>query len=213
VQHALRAFTPEDADNLRKAARTFPTTDFYDVEETMTSLGIGEALITVLTPRGVPSPLAATHLLPPDSLMAPLPEPQFVAAVAASPMTAKYSQAIDRDSAHEIIQRRLGTARELAAESAARAEASPTTDAGLNTMTRAQQEREIKRQAREIARAEKEAAAERKRQAREAAAAERARQRTLETGVRTAGRVITSRAGQSILRGIFDTIFGGGRRR
>ena len=72
VQHALRAFTPEDADNLRKTARTFPMTDFYDVEETLTSLGIGEALVTVLSPKGVPTPLAATRLVPPDSLMAAL---------------------------------------------------------------------------------------------------------------------------------------------
>jgi DNA helicase HerA-like ATPase len=213
VQHALRAFTPDDADALRKTARTFPTTDFYDVEETITSLGIGEALVTVLTPRGVPSPLAAVRLLPPDSLMAPIPEASFSAAVAASPLTARYGQPVDRDSAHEMIQRRLGTARELAAEQAARDEVSPTTSDGLNEMTPAQQRREIERRARELRRAEREAEQERKRQAREAAAAERQRQRTIETGVRTAGRVITSRAGQSLIRGIFDTIFGGGRRR
>ena len=51
VQHALRAFTPDDADALRKTARTFPTTEFYDVEKTITSLGTGEALVTVLSPR------------------------------------------------------------------------------------------------------------------------------------------------------------------
>ena len=68
VQHALRAFTPDDADALRKTARTFPTTTFYDVEKTITSLGTGEALVTVLSPRGVPTPLAATRLLAPDSL-------------------------------------------------------------------------------------------------------------------------------------------------
>ena len=73
-QHALRAFTPEDADALRKTARTFPTTTFYDVEKTITSLGTGEALVTVLSPKGVPTPLAATRLLPPDSRMAPLDE-------------------------------------------------------------------------------------------------------------------------------------------
>ena len=56
VQHALRAFTPDDADALRKTARTFPMTEFYDVEKTITSLGTGEALVTVLTPRGVPTP-------------------------------------------------------------------------------------------------------------------------------------------------------------
>ena len=71
VQHALRAFTPDDADALRKTARTFPTTTFYDVEKTITSLGTGEALVTVLSPRGVPTPLAATRLLPPDSSMTP----------------------------------------------------------------------------------------------------------------------------------------------
>ena len=72
VEHALRAFTPQDADNLKKTARTFPITTFYDVEKTITSLGIGEALVTVLSPRGVPTPLAATRLIPPDSLMAAL---------------------------------------------------------------------------------------------------------------------------------------------
>ena len=74
VQHALRAFTPDDADALRKTARTFPMTDFYDVEKTITSLGTGEALVTVLSPRGVPTPLAATRLIPPDSRMAPIDE-------------------------------------------------------------------------------------------------------------------------------------------
>ncbi|MBA2700466.1 MAG: DUF853 family protein, partial [Chloroflexi bacterium] len=90
VQHALRAFTPDDADALRKTARTFPMTEFYDVESSLTSLGIGEALVTVLSPRGIPTPLAATRLLPPDSLMAPLDDVQFRAQVAASPFQAKY---------------------------------------------------------------------------------------------------------------------------
>ena len=72
VQHALRVFTPDDADALRKTARTFPMTDFFDIEKTITSLGTGEALVTVLSPRGVPTAVAPTRLLPPDSLMAPL---------------------------------------------------------------------------------------------------------------------------------------------
>ena len=89
VQHALRAFTPDDADALRKTARTFPTTDFYDVEKTITSLGTGEALVTVLSPQGVPTPLAATRLLPPDSLMAPIDEVQFQGRIATSPLSAE----------------------------------------------------------------------------------------------------------------------------
>jgi ribosomal protein L4 len=90
-----------------------------------------------------------------------------------------------------------------------RGEVSPTTDAGLNTMTPAQQRREIQRQAREVAAAQRAAERERKAQA----VAERARQRSVDSAIRTGGRVLTSRAGQSVLRGIFGTIFGGGKSR
>jgi DNA helicase HerA-like ATPase len=211
VQHALRAFTPDDADALRKTARTFPMTEFYDVEKTITSLGIGEALVTVLSPKGVPSPLAATRLLPPDSLMAPLDDVQFQGRVATSPFRAKYGQTIDRQSAHEIITARLAAARDAAAQRAVRNGVSPTTSGGLNTMTPAQQQREVTRQAREIARQQREAERLRRADQREARAASRSRDRAVETGVRTAGRVITSRVGQSILRGILGTLLGGGR--
>ena len=115
VQHALRAFTPDDADALRKTARTFPVTEHYDVEKTITSLGIGEALVTVLSPRGVPTPLAATRLIPPDSQMAPLPPADAQARIAASLLATKYATAIDRESAHEIIAARLVQARAAAA--------------------------------------------------------------------------------------------------
>jgi len=212
VQHALRAFTPEDADNLAKTVRTFPMTDFYDVEETITSLGIGEALVTVLSPRGVPTPLAAVRLLAPDSLMAPIDEVQFQGMVATSPFKGKYGQAIDRESAHEIIQRRLASARELAVQSSIREGVTPTTAGGLNTMTPAQQQREIARQAREMERERREAERLRRAQERDARADARARERAVSTGVRTAGRVLTSRAGQSFLRGLFDTLLRGGRR-
>src|SRR5436190_6254388 len=119
VQHALRAFTPDDADALRKTARTFPMTEHYDVEKTITSLGIGEAVVTVLSPSGIPTPLAATRLLPPDSLMAALPDADLQARVAASPFRAKYGQAIDRESAYELITARLTAAKAAAAQAAA----------------------------------------------------------------------------------------------
>jgi hypothetical protein len=217
IQHALRAFTPEDADALRKAARTFPTTDFYDVEKTLTSLGIGEALVTVLSPRGIPTPLAATRLLPPDSLMAPVDQATFQSAVVASPFQAKYGATVDRDSAHERITARIAASRQAAVEAATRAGLDPTTSGGLNDMTPAQQAREIARQQREIEAAQKRAAkeAERQRRAAEKAAAAdaRARQRTIDTAIRTGGKVVGSRLGQDIIRGIFGTLFGGGRRR
>ena len=212
VQHALRAFTPDDGDALRKTARTFPTTTHYDVEKTITSLGIGEALVTVLSPKGVPTPLAATRLLPPDSLMAALPDPDLQARVAASPFRAKYGQTIDRQSAYEIITARIAAARAAAIDAAAQQAASagmpPTTAGGLNTMTPAQQQREIARQAREMAAAQRAAERERATAARQARADARQCDRMVETGVRTAGRVITSRAGQDIIRGVFGTLFG-----
>jgi DNA helicase HerA-like ATPase len=213
VQHALRAFTPDDADALRKTARTFPTTTFYDVEKTITSLGIGEALVTVLSPKGVPTPLAATRLLPPDSLMAALPDADLQARIAASPFRAKYGQTIDRQSAYEIITARIDAAR-AAAQAAAPATPEgvpPTTAGGLNTMTPAQQQREIARQAREMAAAQRAAERERAAAARQARADARARERTIQTGVRTAGRVVSSKLGQDIIRGVFGTLFGGKR--
>jgi DNA helicase HerA-like ATPase len=212
IQHALRAFTPDDADALRKTARTFPTTTHYDVERTITSLGIGEALVTVLSPKGVPTPLAATRLLPPDSLMAALPDADLQARVVASPFRAKYGQTIDRQSAYEIITGRIEAARAAAATQAAdqphAAVAPPTTATGLNTMTPAQQQREIARQAREMAAAQRAAERERAAAARRARADARQHDRMVETGVRTAGRVLTSRAGQDIIRGVFGTLFG-----
>jgi DNA helicase HerA-like ATPase len=223
VQHALRAFTPEDADNLRKTARTFPITEFYDVEKMLTSLGIGEAAVTVLSPRGIPTPLAATRLVAPDSQMAPVSEERFAAILAASPLNTKYSAVVDRHSAYEMINARLDAARQAAANQAANqaiaAGVPPTTATGMNTMTPAQQRREIQRQVREqraaeraAERARKAAAAEAKRQARERARIERERQRTINSAIRTGGRVATSRLGQDILRGVFGTILGGGRR-
>ena len=217
VQHALRAFTPDDADALRKTARTFPTTEFYDVEKTITSLGTGEALVTVLSSRGVPTPLAATRLLAPDSLMGPVSPDSFSAAVAASSFSSKYGATVDRDSAYEMINARLAAAHAAAsaaaADAAMRAGVDPTTATGMNTMTPAQQQREIARQAKEIAAAERAAERERKAQAKAQADDARARQRSIDSALRTGGKVVTSKVGQDIIRGIFGTLFGGGRSR
>jgi DNA helicase HerA-like ATPase len=107
VQHALRAFTPDDEKALKAAARTFPKTEFYDIEETLTTLGIGEALITVLGPKGVPTSPFATRLIPPASRMGPLADAELAGRLAASPQVRKYAQAVDRDSAREMLARRM----------------------------------------------------------------------------------------------------------
>jgi DNA helicase HerA-like ATPase len=104
VQHALRAFTPDDEKALRAAARTFPKTAFYDVEETLTTLGIGEALISALGPNGAPTQPFATRLIPPASRMGLLDDAEQ-RVLLASPQVRKYARAVDRESAHEKLSK------------------------------------------------------------------------------------------------------------
>ena len=117
VQHALRAFTPDDAKALRDAIRTYPNTA-YDMEKLLTSLGIGEAVITVLSERGAPTPVAWTRMRAPESLMAPSPDALLDQVVAASPLAAKYATAVERESALEMLgkQAQARTAEEKAAQ-------------------------------------------------------------------------------------------------
>jgi DNA helicase HerA-like ATPase len=114
VQHALRAFTPDDERALRSAARTFPKTSFYDVEETLTTLGIGEALVTTLSVAGVPSQPFATRLVPPASRMGPLAPEELKQCLAASAQVRKYAQVIDRESAREMLEARVADEAETA---------------------------------------------------------------------------------------------------
>jgi DNA helicase HerA-like ATPase len=107
VQHALRAFTPEDDAALKAAARTFPKTEYYDVQQTITSLGIGEAFVTALTARGVPTPPFATRLIPPASRMGPLTDAEMAQRLGASAQIEKYAQDIDRESAREMLAARV----------------------------------------------------------------------------------------------------------
>jgi DNA helicase HerA-like ATPase len=107
VQHALRAFTPDDEKALRSAARTFPKTSFYDVEETLTTLGIGEALVTTLSAAGVPTQPFATRMVPPATRMGPLTPEELQQRLAASEQVRKYAQAIDRESAREMLEARV----------------------------------------------------------------------------------------------------------
>jgi len=106
VQHALRAFTPDDEEKLRATARTFPKSPFYDIPATLTSLGIGEALVTVMSPRGTPTPVVATLLIPPFSFMGAIDPAAVAKLVQSSSLHARYAQAIDRESAREVLMAR-----------------------------------------------------------------------------------------------------------
>src|SRR6185312_4883969 len=110
VQHALRAFTPDDQKALSKTVRTYPKTDVYDLETALTSLGIGEAIVTVLSEKGAPTPVAWTRMRAPRSLMDTIGPDAIAAAAKASPLMAEYGQTIDRDSAYERLQGKFGQA-------------------------------------------------------------------------------------------------------
>ncbi|MCA6095162.1 DUF853 domain-containing protein [Streptomyces sp. SCA3-4] len=108
VQHALRAFTPDDAKALKATVKTFPVSP-YDLDEVLTGLGTGEAVVTVLSERGAPTPVAATRLRAPASLMGPVDGEALAAAVRASGLHERYAQAVDRESAYEKLTRERGT--------------------------------------------------------------------------------------------------------
>jgi hypothetical protein len=107
VQHALRAFTAADRKTIKQAAQNYPETEFYDVDELITQLGTGEAFVTVLNEKGIPTPLVHTMLVPPRSRMDVLAENELSALEKASPLVKKYNQALDSDSAFEILNRKL----------------------------------------------------------------------------------------------------------
>jgi DNA helicase HerA-like ATPase len=102
VQHALRAFTPEDAKALKATVSTFPVSD-YDLEETLTSAGIGEAVITVMNEKGAPTPVALTKLRAPESVMGPSADDLIRSTIAASSLLLKYGTAVDNISAYEKL--------------------------------------------------------------------------------------------------------------
>ncbi len=107
IQHALRAFTPDDQKALSKTVRTYPNTEVYDLESALTSLGIGEAIVTVLSETGAPTPVAWTRMRAPRSLMDTIGPDAITAAAQASPLQAEYGQTVDRESAYERLNARL----------------------------------------------------------------------------------------------------------
>jgi DNA helicase HerA-like ATPase len=106
IQHALRAFTPQDAKALKATVSTFPTTELYDLEELLTQLGTGEAAVTILSESGVPTPVVHTRLRAPLARMAPADDVE--GAAKASPLFAKYGTRAERESARELLAARMG---------------------------------------------------------------------------------------------------------
>jgi DNA helicase HerA-like ATPase len=112
VQHALRAFTPDDQKALARTVKTYPTTPHYDLEKALTSLGIGEAIITVLSEKGAPTPVAWTRLRAPRSLMDTIGNDAIKQAASSSDLHGKYSETVDRESAYEQLMRKVAPPQE-----------------------------------------------------------------------------------------------------
>jgi len=114
VQHALRAFTAADRKVIKQTAENYPETEFYKTEDLITELGIGEALVTMLNEKGIPTPLAHTMLCAPRSRMDILTDAEIDSIVGKSKLVAKYNQTIDSESAYEILTAKLEEAAEKA---------------------------------------------------------------------------------------------------
>ena len=203
VQHQLRAHTPNDAKALKATVATYPNSS-YDLGELLQQLGIGEAIVTVMSEKGAPTPVAWTKIWAPTSQMGPTPETRMQEIVTASPLNATYGTAIDRESAYEILIGRLEAgAKQAEAEAAQKAQ---ETQAKAAQAEADKQEKEYERQQRDL---EKERARIEKEQR-----AEQAARRKWERENPSLVQQVTSSsvfkdlvrtAGREIIRGIFGT--------
>ncbi|UNY97270.1 DUF853 domain-containing protein [Zhouia spongiae] len=123
VQHALRAFTAKDRKAIKLTAQNYPETEFYDTEEILTGLGIGEALVTALDEKGRPTPLAATMMRAPMSRMDVLDDAELKEVIAESDLASKYNDIVDRESAYELLNKKIEEATEEEAQQKAKEEA------------------------------------------------------------------------------------------
>ncbi|MCT4579851.1 MAG: DUF853 domain-containing protein [Flavobacteriales bacterium] len=112
IQHALRAFTAKDRKAIKQTAENYPLTDYYETDEIITQLGIGEALVTALNEKGIPTPLAATLLRAPITRMGVLTDQEIKEVIKNSELGDKYNQAVDRESAYEVLDRKIKRAQE-----------------------------------------------------------------------------------------------------
>jgi DNA helicase HerA-like ATPase len=150
IQHALRAFTEKDRRAIKKAAENYPITEFYKTDEIITQLGIGEALVTGLNEKGIPTPLAVTICRAPLTRMNILEEKEVDDLVAASFIARKYNEDIDRESAYEILTKKI----DKAANEAAKKEKSEQLDKEISELKKVENKRLIEKE-KELARLKK----------------------------------------------------------
>jgi DNA helicase HerA-like ATPase len=116
VHHVIRAFTPNDVKALKETIKTFPKSEYYEMEQQFTQLGTGQAFITVLNEKGIPTETVVTHLAPPASIMGPLNPQEYNALLSQSDMNKKYQTTVDTESAFELLNSRMKSQEEQAHE-------------------------------------------------------------------------------------------------
>ncbi len=178
VQHALRAFTPKDQKTIKAVAASFVANPAFGTAETVTALGTGEALVSVLSDEGRPLAVEKTLISPPESRIGPLTDTERQAAIARSPLQGRYDQSMDRESAYELLKERAEAARAEAEKHRAELEA-----------------------------AERRQAEERAQRSSERGGGQR-RQSAGEAMIKSAARAIGSQIGRQIIRGVLGSIFG-----
>ena len=146
VQHALRAFTAKDRKAIKLTAQNYPDSEYYDTADLLTSLGIGEALVSALDEKGIPTPLAATMLRAPMSRMDILTEAELRSLVSQSQLAKKYNQEIDRESAYEMLNEKIKQAEADEAKQKAKEEKEALKRAETKRKTRTTTRRQSTRQ-------------------------------------------------------------------
>lgn len=214
VQHALRAHTPADAANLKKAVSTFPTSPL-DLNKVLTSLGTGQAVVSVLDQKGRPAPVTAVVVNTPAAVMGPAQPATVSQMLNSSPLRDRYANAVDNESAFEILAQRLAdeqTAAQAAKEEAERAAAEAKAAAEAEKAAKKEAERQAaalekeaermrREQQKQAERMQREAEKAAERQRREAERAAERRNREIEKTIGSVGRQITRSILGNILRG------------
>lgn len=187
VQHALRAYTPREQKAVKVAASTFRANPDFDCFEAITQLGVGEALVSTLGAKGIPSVVQRTLIRPPSSRLGPLEDHERIEVMKLSPVAGLYDEDIDRESAYEVLKRRGEKAAEDEVE-----------------LKRREEEEERRKDEEE--RREKEMSRGRQTSSRKSSSGSRGRQTVAETAMKSVVRSVGSSLGRALIRGILGSL-------
>ena len=202
VEHALRAYTPNDQKALRAAAKSFRVNPAFNTEEALQALGVGEALVSVLDEKGVPSIVQKAGILPPRSSMSAAPEADVQQAIQKSPLYQKYAQSMDRRSAYEVLEEVRD--QQAAQEEAAARQAAWEKEQKAREKEMKAQQAAWEREQRERERAYRQAPP-RRPSASSRSTSSRRKQDPLEKAINSAANTVGREVGKQIVRGLFGT--------